>query len=343
MFFFVKVFGGILLTYTFFFYALPVNNWNPVQLFGAYIKAAYIVAIIGILQIFSFIIGFTEGANFSWLFDKWSYSLTDEGFLRLNSVLMEPSSYAMIMAPPTFIALYNLFFRKQFFITKFQSYIFILTYILTQSGNSLSGIAFMFLLLSLNNLTIGRFFITIIVGFILLYATYLNSESIKIRVDSSLLLFNAPIVNDEFIRNNDIHGSSYILYENIQVALKNSESYPFTGTGIGSHPFAFEKYKTGISNATGNLKDGNSLLVRVVSETGLLGVLLLFGFIFNFFVKKTEGIDESYWLISNGCLIVILLFCQRQGNYFVNGFPFFIWLYYGTKKWTSKNKLSLNA
>ena len=41
--------------------------------------------------------------------------------------------------------------------------------------------------------------------------------------------------------------------------------------------------------------------------------------------------DETYWLISNALLVIILIQLLRQGNYTYSGFMFYAWLYYFTK------------
>src|SRR6202041_1164387 len=80
-----------------------------------------------------------------------------------------------------------------------------------------------------------------------------------------------------------------------------------------------------------NSADANSLLLRLMSETGLTGLFFMLAIVVQCFVGN-DGIDNKYWIISGAILVLILLYLFRQGNYFVNGFPFFIWLYYYNKK-----------
>ena len=37
---------------------------------------------------------------------------------------------------------------------------------------------------------------------------------------------------------------------------------------------------------------------------------------------------DTFWIISGAILTMIVVNLLRQGHYFLNGFPFFIWLYY---------------
>ncbi len=103
---------------------------------------------------------------------------------------------------------------------------------------------------------------------------------------------------------------------------------------MGSHPIAFEKYsltkniKTfGFAN---NSQDANSMLLRLISETGLFGTFFMLGLTFKCFVNRQRMPDapDTFWIISGAILTMIVVNLLRQGHYFLNGFPFFIWLYY---------------
>ena len=133
------------------------------------------------------------------------------------------------------------------------------------------------------------------------------------------------------------HGSSLILYNNYQVAVRNFKDY-FLGTGLGSHPVAFAKY-----SLTKNVKtigvdlngmDANSMFNRLLSETGIVGVGLFLLIIFKGFVKRNIAVpfNNSYWIISNSILTLILLNLLRQGHYFLHGFPLLVWIYYYNKQ-----------
>jgi hypothetical protein len=133
------------------------------------------------------------------------------------------------------------------------------------------------------------------------------------------------------------HGSSLILYNNYQVAVRNFDDY-YLGTGLGSHPIAFAKYSlTKGSKIRGidlNGMDGSSMFNRLLSETGVVGVGLFLLLIFKGFVKRNTDvpINGSYWIISNACLTLILLNLLRQGHYFLHGFPLLVWIYYYNKR-----------
>ena len=112
---------------------------------------------------------------------------------------------------------------------------------------------------------------------------------------------------------------------------------PLFGTGLGSHQYIFNKYD--LSSRIGNeyntnTTDANSMLLRIISETGLFGIIFIYLFIKNNYVRMRNSIhsDDYHWLISNAVLILILIQLARQGNYTFGGFMAYMWLYYYTKQ-----------
>ena len=69
-----------------------------------------------------------------------------------------------------------------------------------------------------------------------------------------------------------------------------------------------------------------------MSETGLYGMVVILLLLFGSWVFSWQAVEKEYWLISNACALIILLYMLRQGHYFLNGFPFFLWLHFYTKK-----------
>ena len=61
------------------------------------------------------------------------------------------------------------------------------------------------------------------------------------------------------------------------------------------------------------------------------------------FLYKPKAHDEELWIISTASLIVILLYLTRQGNYFINGFPFFLWMFYFAWKQNKAGKAAENG
>ena len=116
--------------------------------------------------------------------------------------------------------------------------------------------------------------------------------------------------------------------------MRNFSNNFLFGSGLGSHPVAFEKYSITrdirVANVSQNSLDASSMLFRLISETGLYGTALMLLVFFRCFIKRRSdrSAPDYYWIISGGICVMIAVNLLRQGHYFLNGFPFFIWMYY---------------
>jgi hypothetical protein len=209
------------------------------------------------------------------------------------------------------------------------------------------GIFIAIVLLAINYGLVRYLFIAIPVSLLLFSFAYSNVKEFRLRVDGMQALFIDDILDRNVPENetyaarvqrirrilSKIHGSSFVLYNNYNVATENFKNNPLFGSGLGSHEFAFEKYN--LNYLLGdiykfNTADANSMLLRVISETGLMGVIFVFLFVFKFYISKNLASeeDESYWVISNAILVLIIIQLVRQGNYTFSGFFLYCWMYY---------------
>jgi O-antigen ligase len=115
------------------------------------------------------------------------------------------------------------------------------------------------------------------------------------------------------------------------------KEHPLFGSGLGSHQVAYKKFtytndgKIRLKGFEFNVADANSLFLRLMSETGLIGVIFIIFLVARSFVGYTGDEEDTSWMISGALLVIILLYLLRQGNYFLNGFPVFLWMYYYNK------------
>jgi hypothetical protein len=232
-----------------------------------------------------------------------------------------------VLSSAFFVSVYNLFRKESYYLSKMQSIIIILVYILSFSGLGQMGIFLTLFFLAISFGLVRYFFIAIPAGLMLFSVMYQNSKDFQERYDSIIELFTTG----KFVLGKT-HGSSFILYNNYRVAVENFKSNFVFGTGVGSHPMAFTRYSTAhdfkVYGFNLNSADANSMLLRLISETGLFGVSIFLILIIKCYVPRNEDDDSFHWLVSNSVLIMILLNLFRQGHYFLNGFPFFIMLYY---------------
>lgn len=329
MFDFIKVFGGMFLSFTFYHYVVRYYRFNIVQLFSVYLKWSYIVAVIGIVQIISFKVGFLYGYNFRWVFNKWG--VTEGGLLgmRINSVFSEPSGLAAALAPAAYVAVYNLVHKKSFVLDKKASIVILITYIISSSSTAYIGLLII-LVLIVTTVKFRYLIVGLGIGVALFSAFYKGSSDFQSRVDSSVALW---VYQDFRIENTNT--SSFVLFNSFHVATESIKEYPLFGTGLGSFKSAYQKHSLTKNveviayDFEFNTTDGNSLFVRMLVELGLVGIFVLVVLMFKGFIYlRTEDEFIQYKIVSQAILILILLNLLRQGNYFLNGFPLFILMYY---------------
>lgn len=329
----MKILIGLLISYLFYYYVLQRFEFDVRVLFKAYMNGAVFVSIIGAIQVVSIVVGFRPGYDYTWtgLFNKWGLSGGEAG-LRVNAIFSEPSTYAAIIAPAMFVALYNVVTTKTFMVKRWQSILILVVYFFTFSSVGYIGI-FVAIILLMVNYGFGRFILFFLPLLLLaFYVLYNNVEDFRYRLDSTVYLFQTGQV--------DIgkqHGSAIVFYNNYVVATENFKTNFLFGTGLGSHPYAFDKYSItqnietfGFAN---NSSDANSMLLRIISELGILGVIFSFVFLRRNFVRRdAKDPDNIYWILSSATLCIIVLYLLRQGHYFLNGFPFFVWIYFYTRQ-----------
>lgn len=351
--FFIKIYANIFVAVLFFYYVFEYYDRDIVRFFSIYMTWSYVAAIIGIIQLISYKIGFAPGYDYKILFGFNKWGVTPGGLgIRVNSIFCEPSYVGSTLGPAFFISFYNIVFNKAYFVTKLQGLIIITTYLLSTSSVAYLGI-FITLILLLINFGIVRYLV-VVVPFILIlfYFTYNNVSEFRTRMDGLKALYVDNILEKEANKDSrggfmvqytrklyllkTVHGSSFVQYNNYIITKNNFFANPLFGTGLGSHQYIFSKYDMSYllgGEYDNNVADANSMFLRTVSETGLFGVIFLFLFIRRNYVKRDPDHPEAdyHWLISNAVLVIILLQLARQGNYTFGGFMAFMWLYYYTK------------
>ncbi len=350
---FFKIFINISVNLVFYEYVMQYYEYDVTRMFKLYIKGAFIVSCYGLLQLISYKIGFEYGYNLRALLslNKWGISLGGFG-LRINSFLSEPAYIASAIGPCAFVSVYTLFKNDTEFMSNRTAIITLSCYLLSFSTLAFLGIFIVLLLLSINFGAVRYLFLAIPIVITLYFVTYNNSPEFKDRLDGLRKLFVDGILDkrmkesgssNDFVSQREllnrrqiikeIHGSSFILYNNFYVAKKNFYQNPLVGSGLGSHELAFNKYD--LSSLIGDIydsngQDANSMFLRTLSEIGLIGVGFILLFIFGGYVSKdlSENEPNQYWIISNALLIVIFIQLVRQGNYTFNGFFMYGWMYY---------------
>ena len=324
--------GGFLINGVVYYLLIRVNKNDINKLFCVYLKLAFIIAMIGIFQELSFLIGFKYGYDYSYFIPKFSNVGTALGMLRVTSILPEPSHFGAAMAPAMFVSVLNIIKKESNFLSRKASFLIIISILLSFSLVSYTGIVIALILIMFNNKKITLIVACVIMLFVFIRFAYLYLPDIRIRVDDtvSVITENAPLGKGNL--------STFAFCSNAMVAYKSFLNNPLFGSGIGSHSLSYNRYIAEFigPNPDPNLtislcvEDAGSLFFRLISETGLLGLFLFFYFIIRFYVSKSK--NEHVWIISNSIVCLFVMNLIRMGNYFYCGFIFFIWAYYFTGK-----------
>ena len=317
--------------YVFYAYVWRHFEYNVERLFTIYLKGAYVVSVIGLLLFVDSFLG-NNLLNFLQLFIYLDTIDASIG-IRLASTLGEPTYFANVVLPAGVVAMFRLVVKSQSgigiaYLTKRKSLVFILALLLTYSAIAFLGLFLGGILLLLRH---GAVRYAIIIPFILIFAR--------------VVIFQVPELEDRYQgvlsvsteekQTGDFHGSSFILFNHAYITWMNLKENPLFGTGLGTHPIATEKYSLGNKGVefhyrTQNAQDASSMLLRIFSELGLFGGILVFIFLKRNFIPRVPE-DSVLWLISTAIFVTIVMQLLRQGNYILNGFPFFVLGYVFTR------------
>lgn len=322
---------GIAANSVIFYTLIKFNDYDIVALFKIYLKFAFWVAVIGVFQELSFLTGFKWGYDYSRILPLWKLTLTRGGILvRVNSILLEASSFCSVMMPAFFAGLAALLKKDFTLISRFRCIVIILAFVLSFSTIGYLGIIVSLSLIFFSRKELRRIFLTLALIISVFFILYWWVPDFKWRVDDSIEVLTGRKKLEA------ANFSTTTFFSNAIVAWHSFKSNPLFGSGLGSHELSYNKFINKAIDVTkvaglANTKDANSLFLRLMSETGLFGLVLIFIFIVKFYLKYNSGRKSHLWLINNASLSMIVLRLVRQGHYFVDGFFFFIWLYYFSK------------
>jgi len=312
--------------FVFYYSIIKVNSFDVHTLFKIYVNITIVVALLGILQVLLYFLNITD------IFSVLGISFTH----RLKSITSEPSTIAYLFIPVVFVAVRNIFKNEYVYINKLNTYIILLSYLLTFSSIAYLGI-FLTIVYNFKSLTFRRK-IAYFSLFILLFFAVINIPDLRMRLSDTFLTFFTGSDLE------DINVSTLTLFINFKIALEIFKENYIIGTGIGTYGINYNIYFSKLFDIDSssilqfNKEDANSLFLRLLAETGIVGMFSFFYFIFNF--KTRYSLNDRYGLyeaLNRGVFILIILRLLRFGNYFALGFPFFILIYVFTYKLSKGN------
>jgi hypothetical protein len=324
---FIKTWGGLFLSILFYSYVLQYFKFDLQYMYKRYLQWSFWMAVLCMFQLVSFYVSFEQGYKFFGILNKWGFNQGGILGVRLNGIFSEPSTLAVVMAPAAYVSVYNLIHKQGYVLSKWKSALILFVYLGSASSTAFIGLLIILLLVT-DSLRIRYVAVGAVLVFGAFTILYNNVKEFQLRVDTSVALW---VYQDYRIENTNT--SSFVLYNNANVMAGSFMEHPLFGTGLGSYGNAYEKHtltQTVIEyDFEFNKTDANSMFLRMMVETGLLGTGFFIILLFRAFIGRSAvGEERPYRLISQGILIMILLYLLRQGNYFLNALPMFVMMYY---------------
>lgn len=300
---------------------VPFHNYLVVW----YVRLCFFVAVIGVFQYLSFLIGFDAGYDFSGFLTTVS-PLKGAFGIRLASILSEPSHVAFCMGPALVLAVYALVNIRTPFITIAQASTIFLFAVL--SGSTTVYVVLAIGCLSVPLVRKGRIFLigSVVAALVLFYSAISSSDlfsSTVVRLSDLVELIqygaNAGAVN----------ASSFTSYFNFKIAVKVFiESYGFGG-GIGSHLSSSERIIGSTSSLVAQvyaLSTAGGLFNRLISELGVFGIGALAVYVVVFF-RRLRRLRDLHLVVHLCFGIGITSFLIRQGTYSQFGIAFYLLMF----------------
>jgi hypothetical protein len=342
---FIKSFGSLVLPYCYYWYLWQHYDLDVTKAFRWYLKGATLVSMFGLVLFADSLVGL---GLFQFLSQIFNLGREIPAFWgnRVIGTLGEPTYFANVIAPAVFFAIGRLFFAepalsKEFEFSHIQLSKSAAAGILTAQILTFSTIAYAGILLSFGFLFFFQRRIRSLLVFgvvaIALMQTALSIPEIETRISGL-----SEIGVEEDI---NVHGSSAVLYNHAVISWENFKQHPWIGSGLGSHTAATKKHTilrdTPLhAYAEQNAADASSMFLRIASELGLFGIMLCLLFLWKNHISVPLNDPGKLVLkhIHTAFLVTILLQLFRQGNFILNGFPFFAFGLYLSRIQFQKNE-----
>ncbi len=329
----LKQIFGILFTGITYYNVIYIFRFDAARIFNYYLFFAFLVALHGVIDNILHILGI-----------HLTNVLLDGPFqYREYGIMGEPFYLAMAITPA--IVYYTCYFKRTWQTAKFRYLILLACYLVTYSSTAVLGLGLAgFFALYLNdffNLRRNKIIFAPIIAAPVVFLVYNLIENVDVinrrYKDTTSLFLSSEIDVREAGKSNS---STFALYSNYIIARDSFLENPLFGSGLGSHPVIYEntflKYFPKdylIGYGAQNRQDANSRFIRLMSETGLLGLVLFLTAVIVFFAPKRSVVNEStknLAAINYAIFVYIVLGLIRNGNYINIGFHLFFFLYYVT-------------
>lgn len=285
-----------------------IQKHGPDKILRIYTKICFYLAIIGLLQVASYIVGFSLFNDAIRLLSENKNTSVSGLLVRATSIASEPAVLGIYLLPALVLSVSKLFGVKESsqFISRRHALV-----ILAAAACTLSLIVYVYLLAIVLTVMIKqrKFFLSIALSLFIaaLYGVAQNIESINSRLTE--LSDSQSIDSSENI-------SVIAFNSNLKVTEASLDSDFFFGTGIGSHAEKYESlvygfYSANLNGVGLNKDDAASMILRTLSELGMIGFILFYSASALYFFRKKYSSNN---FIQEVFLISFLLYGLRYGS-----------------------------
>ena len=295
----------------YYYYLLRANIFDFVRVYYIF---CFFIAILGLLQEGLFLISpdylfyLSYGKNPDFMYGD------NFNFLRIASLLDEPSRLGLFLLPAIAFGFGKYFLNTSFFYISKKSYFVIcLAFVLTFSSHAYMSlfISIGFLLLFSNKISQFRKF-TLLLLLLLSIPLLLNLDSVAEKI------INTGIFSGEIDITTPTFQSSSFYWVALKAMVKIIEDFNVFGVGMMNyHSFVADEWR--LLGIDGFNDDGSNIgHARILVEFGILGYLFFIIFMYRFFIFKNPFsliVCINLQFINNVSFIFILVNLFRMGFY----------------------------
>jgi len=315
-------FAGLILFSITIFSFISAYRYRIPYIIKMYYRFCFVIASMAIIQSIVFIV-FNKTISFQYILNgPQRPEMLPEifGFFpRSPGIASEPATFAIILMPGMYLSLLVLMGRGQSLLLKSRmaAIVILIAFILTFSLVGYMGLILSILLLAIRSSSRVRLAavfgaLSIVFGLVFLF----SSTIIVTKLTGLYSMTKNP--QEYTYTTNDLSG--FALISNALVAREAVLRSYYLGMGLNTHESTYDETIDTLFDRSQiiyelNKKDAGSLFIRLISEFGVPGLLLLLFFILRYkLVKCVPGSKLS--IINDMCFVVIICSCARSGNYF---------------------------
>jgi hypothetical protein len=239
---------------------------------------------------------------------------------RLTSIYQEPSLFVYATLPAFGIYVNAWLSDRRY---EVEVFLFFMAYALADSALGFLGILLIAFFAALPRLNFWRMVMFFFAAAVAFTGLFFASFNFRLRVvETVVAIVKMNITN--------VNASTFAVLSNAYVTIKTFLSNPLIGVGIGGYQFAYTKYMPAISAnvqdpdlLTLNMFDASSLFFRTAAEMGLLGLIVLIGFLV--VCSKVHG--DQHIAIRNALMPYMIVRMGRFGAWFSLELYFFVGLF----------------